>query len=128
MHGSLDNALQEVALRSPVPTTVRVVGAEQPDERRAATVYFVVAECLANVAKHADASRAAVDVRLEDPVGVRVTDDGRGGATLDSAGTGLRGLADRVEARAASSTSASGDDGTTVMATIPLGVRQGPAR
>ena len=68
VHGSLANALQEVALRSAVPTTVRVVGAEQPDERLAATVYFVVAECLANVAKHADASAAAVDVRLEDPV------------------------------------------------------------
>ena len=124
VHGSLTNALQEVALRSAVPTTVRVVGAEQPDERLAATVYFVVAECLANVAKHANASAAAVDVRLEDPVRVTVTDNGRGGATLESAGTGLRGLSDRVEARGGQLDVSSGDDGTTVTATIPLGVLQ----
>ena len=128
VHGSLTNALQEVALRSAVPTTVRVVGAEQPDERLAATVYFVVAECLANVAKHADASAAAVAVRLENPVRVTVTDNGRGGATLESAGTGLRGLSDRVEARGGQFDVSSGDDGTTVTATIPLGALQGPPR
>ena len=59
----------------------RVTGDREPDERAAATVYFVVAECLTNVAKHAGASRATVEVELEDPVGIRVTDDGRGGAT-----------------------------------------------
>ena len=82
VHGSLDNAVRELALRSPVPTTVRVTGDGVPDEHAAATVYFVVAECLANVAKHAariagDASRSG----CESPIEVVVTDDGHGGAT-----------------------------------------------
>ncbi len=62
------------------------------------TAYYVVAEALANVAKHADARRA--HVRLGRRAGwltVMVEDDGRGGADPHG-GTGLRGLADRVAA------------------------------
>ena len=73
-----------------------------PDARFApeveATAYFVVSEALANVSKHAEASH--VWIAVEDNRGVLaidVRDDGIGGATLD-AGSGLRGLADRVEA------------------------------
>jgi signal transduction histidine kinase len=121
VHGSLDNALRELALRSPVPAAVRVRGHEAPDEQVTSTVYFVVAECLANVAKHSAATRADVEVELGDPVRVSVVDDGHGGATLVGAGTGLRGLVDRVEARGGRLELASGSSGTRVTATLPRG-------
>jgi signal transduction histidine kinase len=60
--------------------------------------YYVVSESLVNVAKHARASRATVDVGRENGhMVVEVVDDGIGGADTES-GSGLRGLADRVEA------------------------------
>ncbi len=88
-------ALADLAARSPV--AVEVV--EAPEERLPAhveaTAYFVVAEALTNVAKY-EASLATIAVRREgDEVVVEVADDGRGGAD-PRAGTGLRGLADRV--------------------------------
>jgi signal transduction histidine kinase len=62
-----------------------------------ATAYFVTAEALANVAKHAHASHARLEVaRTNGRVAIAVTDDGIGGA--DATGAGLRGLRDRVEA------------------------------
>jgi signal transduction histidine kinase len=122
VHGSLENALRELALRSAVPTAVRVSGEEQPDEHTAATLFFLVAECLTNVTKHSGASRATVEVALTSPIRVGVSDDGRGGATFDSSGTGLRGLVDRVEALGGRLHVASAPGGTTVSATIPAGV------
>ena len=73
-----------------------------PDARLPGNVesaaYFVVSEALANVAKYAQATEAAVAVRRTDGrVTVDVTDDGIGGADL-TRGSGLRGLADRVAA------------------------------
>ena len=60
--------------------------------------YYVVSESLANVAKHAHASGASVEVRRAGgQVVIEVTDDGIGGADTEL-GSGLRGLADRVEA------------------------------
>jgi signal transduction histidine kinase len=62
-----------------------------------ASLYFACAEALSNIAKHAGASLAAVDVREEDgSVIATIIDNGRGGA--DPTGSGLRGLADRIEA------------------------------
>jgi signal transduction histidine kinase len=62
------------------------------------SAYFVVAEALTNAAKHARCGQAFVDVQVEDgAVTVEVRDDGVGGAD-PSAGSGLRGLADRVSA------------------------------
>jgi signal transduction histidine kinase len=62
-----------------------------------ATAYFVVAETLTSVAKHAHAQRAAVRARLEDgTLQLEVRDDGVGGARAD--GTGLVGLSDRLTA------------------------------
>jgi len=72
-----------------------------------AVAYFVVSEALTNVAKHADAGHAEVTVeRTGDRLRIVVSDDGRGGATLDGGaaaaanggGTGLRGLAQRAAA------------------------------
>ena len=96
-----------------------MTGTVGPDEGVAATAYFVVAECLTNVAKHAGATSSSVTVELDDPLRVTIADDGRGGATLDGAGTGLRGLLDRVEASGGWLELVSDADGTTVTATVP---------
>jgi signal transduction histidine kinase len=95
--GGLCPALAELARQSSVPIKVDV-----PDGRFAPAqelvAYFVCSEALANVAKHADASRARVTVvASEDELRVSVDDDGVGGADMRG-GSGLRGLADRVEA------------------------------
>jgi len=85
-----------------------------------ATAYFVVAEALTNVAKHARAERAGVTARVEDgTLVVHVRDDGVGGAQRD--GSGLTGLTDRLaaldgELRVESPV----HGGTVVAATIPL--------
>jgi len=96
----LDAALSGLAARSPVPVTVEVDpgdgSAGRPSQVVEAIAYFVVAEALTNVAKHARATRAAVVVRrLDGMLRIAVTDDGVGGAD-PARGTGLRGLADRV--------------------------------
>ncbi|MEU7833451.1 MULTISPECIES: sensor histidine kinase [unclassified Nonomuraea] len=91
-------ALHSLAERSPVPAVVEEApdGRLPPDAEQAA--YFVAAEALANVAKHADASKASIRAVVRDGVLLlEVTDDGTGGARPES-GTGLRGLADRVAA------------------------------
>ena len=63
-----------------------------------AASYYVVAEALTNVARYADADSASVTIsRTDDRVTVEISDDGRGGAD-PAHGSGLSGLADRVEA------------------------------
>jgi signal transduction histidine kinase len=77
--------------------------------------YFVVAEALANVAKHSGASRADVRVRaLDGRVVVEVADDGRGGARV-GAGSGLVGLEDRVRALDGTLRIASPEGGPTIL-------------
>jgi signal transduction histidine kinase len=94
----LEAALPSLADRAPFPVEVDGVPSERFDEALEAAVYFVVAESLTNAAKYADASCARVEMSTtNDVVTVSVRDDGRGGANLE-AGTGLHGLADRVEA------------------------------
>jgi signal transduction histidine kinase len=94
----LGPALHALLARAPV----RVELAELPDERLTAPVeaaaYYVVAEAITNVAKYARASHARVSIRRSNGyVRVTVSDDGVGGAD-PAAGSGLRGLAARVEA------------------------------
>jgi signal transduction histidine kinase len=114
-------ALDDLAGRSVVPVTVRAV----PDERLPgaieATAYFVVAECLANVAKYARADAAWVRVIQDDGrLDVEVGDDGAGGAD-PAAGTGLRGLTDRVGALDGElSVHSPPGQGTVVRAVLPL--------
>lgn len=92
----LDAALSAVAARCPVPVDLTVSLETRPPAAVEAIGYFVVAEALTNVAKHAQASQATVGVRSsEGSVWITVSDDGRGGADA-ALGTGLRGLADRV--------------------------------
>jgi signal transduction histidine kinase len=94
----LDAAISALAGRSTVPVEVSVELARRPPPTVESAAYFVVAEALANVAKHAVAVHAAVRIRRDDGrLMVEVRDDGVGGANL-KAGSGLAGLADRVAA------------------------------
>jgi signal transduction histidine kinase len=91
-------ALESVATRATIP--VQVIGATEDrlPEPVELAAFFIVCEALANIARHSEASSAVVELE-RDPAGliVEVTDDGIGGASADT-GTGLRGVADRVEA------------------------------
>jgi signal transduction histidine kinase len=113
-------ALAALAERSPVP-----VRSAAPCERLPAiietAVYFVCSEALANVAKHAQATWADIRVRLEgDLVTVSIADDGTGGAD-PSAGSGLKGVADRVEALGGRLLMrSSAGQGTRLLAEIPV--------
>jgi signal transduction histidine kinase len=94
----LGPALEALASRAPVPVTVTGVPERRLPAPVEAAAYFVVAEALTNVAKYAEAESATVALELEHGVlRVRISDDGRGGAD-PAAGTGLRGLRDRVDA------------------------------
>jgi signal transduction histidine kinase len=94
----LASALESLAARMPLPVTVEAMSERLPPDVEA-TAYFVASEALANVAKHAHASRASISARREEGVLViEISDDGVGGASA-STGSGLHGLADRVEAR-----------------------------
>jgi len=91
-------ALESLGVRAPVPVRLSVNLEERLPERVELAAYYVVSESLVNIAKHACATRASVDVaRTDGLVVIEVVDDGVGGADTER-GTGLRGLADRVEA------------------------------
>jgi signal transduction histidine kinase len=93
----LGAALESLAARCPVPVSVRYEAARCA-EAAEVTAYFVVAEGLANVAKHSHATSTTVTV-TQDGGGIRVeiADDGAGGVCMET-GSGLRGLEDRVAA------------------------------
>jgi signal transduction histidine kinase len=112
-------ALAELSQHSPVPVQLRV-SAERLAPALEAAVYFLCSEALANVAKHAKASRVGVRVeRSEGPVVVEVSDDGVGAA--DPAGSGLRGLADRIQAlQGRLRIESPSGEGTHLVAEIPL--------
>jgi signal transduction histidine kinase len=96
-HG-LAVALEQLAARAPVPVRLNVDLAGRLPERLEVGAFYLVSEGLANVGKHAKATSATVDVtRTNGQVVVEVVDDGIGGADTEL-GSGLRGLADRVEA------------------------------
>jgi signal transduction histidine kinase len=92
----LHAALVDLAERAPLPVEVDTSPVDLP-LREASTAYYVCSEGIANVVKHARATRAVVRARVEGPnLLIEVIDDGVGGA--DPSGSGLRGLTDRVEA------------------------------
>ena len=96
-HG-LAVALESLATRATISVQVIGVPRERLPEHVELAAFFIVSEALTNVAKHARASSAVVEFdKTVVLLIVEVRDDGVGGASAD-AGTGLRGLADRVEA------------------------------
>jgi signal transduction histidine kinase len=96
-HG-LAVALESLAAGAPLPVRLVVNTEGRVQERVEVAAYYVVSESLANVGKHAEASSATIDVaRANGELVVEIVDDGVGGADSER-GTGLRGLADRVEA------------------------------
>jgi signal transduction histidine kinase len=117
----LGAALEALAGRSAVPVELGEVPSERLPAPVEATAYFVIAEALTNTAKHARASHVRVEVRVaDDAATLEVRDDGAGGADA-SAGTGLRGLTDRVSAVGGRLEIESRPGaGTTVRARIPV--------
>ncbi len=98
----LGPALQSLAERSSVPTTITSPSHDRFPQATEATAYFVVCEALANIAKHAHASSATISARRKGAeLVVEVIDDGVGGANFFD-GSGLAGLRDRVAARGGS--------------------------
>jgi signal transduction histidine kinase len=96
-HG-LDVALEQLAARAPVPVRLTVEAGGRLPEPLEVAAYYIVSESLANIGRYAQASSATVEVSHQDgTVTVEIIDDGVGGADTEL-GSGLRGLADRVEA------------------------------
>jgi signal transduction histidine kinase len=117
----LDAALSALAARSPVPVGVDVRVPVRPTPTLEAIAYFCVSEALTNVAKHARASAARVDVRIAgELLEVHISDNGIGGADADR-GTGLHGLGDRVRAVDGSIEVTSPEGGpTAVVVRLPM--------
>ena len=121
-------AVTALADRSPVPVEIDAIpGARLPAAVEAAA-YYVIAEAITNCAKYADATRVVVRVESSsDHARVEVADDGIGGAD-PNAGSGLRGIADRVEAlRGRLHAVSPPGHGTLLEAEIPLVMPKGAA-
>ncbi|MGZ4410196.1 MAG: GAF domain-containing sensor histidine kinase [Gaiellaceae bacterium] len=117
----LEPALQSLVNRAPFAVGISGVPPHRLDERLEAAVYYVVSESLTNAAKHANASEAQVEMAVTDgEVAVEIGDNGSGGASMDG-GSGLRGLADRIEALGGRfELKSPPGGGTVVRATLPL--------
>ncbi len=120
-HG-LAIALESLAAATPLEVHLKTDGLPRLPEQLEVAAYYVVSESLTNAAKHAQADTVTVEVGVTtDTLIVEIVDDGIGGADSER-GTGLRGLADRIEAlnghlRVWSSVG----KGTRVRAEIPCG-------
>ncbi|NUR48264.1 MAG: sensor histidine kinase, partial [Hamadaea sp.] len=111
----LPAALRELADRSPIGVRVTATVPERLPPQVETTAYFVAAEALANVAKHSGATQAAVEVTVRNGrLTVVVTDDGVGAAD-PGGGSGLTGLADRVDAIGGTTLLSSPPGGPTVL-------------
>jgi signal transduction histidine kinase len=114
-------ALERIAARSPLPVELRV-SHERFAPAVETAIYFAVAEALTNVAKHAHATHTSVTVTVADgTLTAEIADDGIGGAST-TAGSGLRGLSDRLEALGGTLSINSPRGGpTSIRADAPLG-------
>ncbi|EFL34189.1 two-component system sensor kinase [Streptomyces viridochromogenes DSM 40736] len=122
----LDAALSSIASRCTAPVKVTVDLEARPAAAIEGIAYFTVSELLQNISKHSGAKSASVDVwRTDDRLLIQVWDDGRGGARLDR-GTGMKGLADRLDAVDGLFVLESPEGGpTTVTAELPWRDRSG---
>ena len=116
----LPAAIESLTSASTVPVEIDVCSEPLP-EAIAAAAYFVVAECLTNASRYGQATAVSVSVSRDgDRLEIEVADDGVGGADPDS-GTGLRGLADRVELLCGRlEVHSPAGQGTRVRAVVPL--------
>jgi signal transduction histidine kinase len=122
----LPAALEAQARKSPVPVDVQARGVDRYPQEIESAVYFSCLEALQNIAKYADASSASVELATEDGhLTFRVTDDGRGfDATTRTYGTGLQGMADRLDSIGGTlEVNSSPGRGTTVAGRIPTPAR-----
>ncbi len=116
----LEAAVRELAYVGPLPIELTASLDARPAAAVEAAAYYVVAESVANAVKHAEASVVSVGItQCDGALRVTVADDGVGGADLRR-GSGLRGLADRVEAlNGTLAISSSADRGTLIEARLP---------
>jgi signal transduction histidine kinase len=119
--GGLGPAIKTLARRSAVPVVVRVGVDQRLPESAEVAAYYVVAEALTNVAKHANASEVNVSVDADGPeLSLAIRDNGVGGANSTN-GSGLVGLKDRVEALGGQIQVLSPvDGGTSLVVKIPI--------
>jgi signal transduction histidine kinase len=122
--GGLAPALKALAQRSAVPVKLDLVVQERLANHAEVAAYYVVSEALTNAAKHAQPSTVEVRARADDGVlELTIDDDGVGGADPVQ-GSGLTGLADRVEALGGTIAIASPPgEGTSLRVELPLGGR-----
>src|SRR3954447_24089811 len=116
----LEPAVEALARRAPVPLSLEIDDGERLPASIEIAAYYVVSEALANVAKYAHATEAAVALRRVDGrLAIEVRDDGVGGADAGH-GSGLRGLTDRLEALGGSiAVESAPGAGTRLLAEIP---------
>jgi signal transduction histidine kinase len=118
----LEAALESLAARAPIPIQLDASLLRLPPSLET-SAYFFCSEALTNVIKHSGATAASVRVAVADGwLSIEIRDDGTGGATIGSGGSGLRGLSDRIGALDGVFvlSSPEGGAGTTLMARIPL--------
>jgi signal transduction histidine kinase len=125
--GGLRAGVEALASRTPIPVSVDVFDHRLPPSLEA-TAYFITAEALTNVVKHAQANRAEVRASLDDAVlRLEVRDDGIGGA--QTGGSGLVGLSDRAAAFGGTlEIESRPGSGTDVVATLPVPGQSGDGR
>ena len=123
----LPTALATLAARSPVPTALHDELRCRPTDAQASALYFTAAELLTNVARHAHAEHARLEIsNTANDIVLVVRDDGHGGANLTTHGTGLTGIERRVRALDGTITVDSPPEGpTTVAVTMPKEPRCG---
>ena len=127
LDSGLADALTSLAAASPIPAQVSADLPERPSQAIEAIAYFCAAELLANAIKHSAANKIEIIVAAQRKkvLAVRVTDDGRGGATL-SGGSGLQGLAQRASTVDGTLRVVSPPGGpTTVTVELPMRIRGG---
>ena len=125
--GGLGPTVKTLARRCPVPVELDVAVPRRLPDYVEVAGYYLVAEALTNVAKHAHASLVQLAVKTEDDkLYLSIRDDGIGGADARK-GSGLIGLVDRVEALGGQIAIASRlGDGTSLVVNIPLGPDESP--
>jgi PAS domain S-box-containing protein len=115
-------AINALAQRSPLPVSVSAATPDRLPEGVEVNAYFLVAEALTNAVKHARATRVEVSMNCDGrALMLEIRDDGIGGASMETAGTGLKGMADRAGALGGLLTIVSPQrGGTSVRAAIPV--------